>query len=107
MEEPILGTIRLFCELLMNDGSNDAECSLREANGLGKKCASVWQRPVDFATVANWLTFDLMGDVCFGQSFGMLSKKNLRWFLDVLPDGVQCLNIVIRPRSSCLQILLG
>lgn len=46
------------------------------------------------AEVGNRMTFDIMGDFCFGQSFNMMEVADNRYLLDVIPDGAQGLNIV-------------
>lgn len=36
-------------------------------------------RPVDVGETANWLSFDVMGELCFGRSFGMLVGEGQRF----------------------------
>ena len=53
-----------------------------------------WSSPKDMTRWAGYLAFDIMGDVCFSHSFEMLEKDENRYISDVLPRGVQGLNIV-------------
>ena len=53
-----------------------------------------WSTAKDMTRWAGCLTFDIMGDICFSQSFEMLEKERNRYILDMLPKGVQGLNIV-------------
>ncbi|KAK7733126.1 hypothetical protein SLS53_008314 [Cytospora paraplurivora] len=43
--------------------------------------------------LADYLSFDIMGDICFSSPFGMLDKPDNRYVLDVLPQGVNGLNM--------------
>ena len=87
MEDHILNNVRSFCRF-MGDGcipsSKDAE----------KVRSREWSTPKDMTRWAGYLTFDIMGDVCFSQSFNMLEKEDNRYILDMLPKGVQGMNIV-------------
>ncbi|KAI4246468.1 MAG: hypothetical protein L6R42_009883, partial [Xanthoria sp. 1 TBL-2021] len=52
-----------------------------------------WSHTKEMTRWAGYLTFDIMGDLCFSHSFEMLEKDDNRYILDVLPRGVQGLNI--------------
>lgn len=94
MEEHILSNVRNFCRLMCdkNDVSNDDDTN--------KALPGAWSAPKDITRWAGCLTFDIMGDICFSQSFGMLEKEDNRYILDMLPKGVQGLNIVGQLNSS-------
>lgn len=69
MEEAVLENIGRFCSrLLAFDGDGEDE----------------WSRAVDMASLAGYLSFDVMGTVCFGRSFEMLDNPTNRYILDVL-----------------------
>ncbi|MCJ1387185.1 hypothetical protein MMC18_000025 [Xylographa bjoerkii] len=53
-----------------------------------------WSTPQDMAQWFNYIAFDLMGEFCFGESFDMVDKEDNRHIIDIISDGVQCLNIV-------------
>lgn len=87
MEELILQNIRTFTRHI-----GDANPpSLPNARDDG------WGPPKNMTEWADFLSFDIMGDICFSGSFGMLSKPDNRYILDVLPQGVNGLNIVGHP----------
>ena len=52
-----------------------------------------------------------MGDLCFSNTFNMLESPENHYMLDVLPAGVQGLNIVSRPEDlgliNCTNICLS
>lgn len=37
-----------------------------------------WSSPKDMADWANYLTFDVLGDLCFGKPFGLISSNEFR-----------------------------
>ncbi|KAL8880501.1 MAG: hypothetical protein Q9198_002104 [Flavoplaca austrocitrina] len=80
MEEHILNNVRRFWRQM---GSG---CDVKSREG--------WSSPKDMTKWAGYLTFDIMGAICFSHSFEMLDKEDNRYILDVLPRGVQGLNIV-------------
>jgi len=80
MEEHVLNNVRRFWGLM--------------GSGVGEEKRGGWSSPKDMTRWAGCLTFDIMGDVCFSHSFEMLEKEENRYILDLLPRGVQGLNIV-------------
>lgn len=87
MEEHILNNVRTFCRLVCDGTHADRDDTERGISGE-------WSTPKDMTRWAGCLTFDIMGDICFSQSFEMLEKEENRYILDMLPRGVQGLNIV-------------
>ena len=53
-----------------------------------------WSEPFDFANLMSYLTFDAMGDICFGHSFNTLQKPDNRYLMGIISDGTQALNTV-------------
>ena len=88
MEEHVLNNVRRFYKLM--------------GEGDGKEAGTEWSSPRDMTRWAGCLTFDIMGDICFSHSFQMLEKEENRYILDVLPRGVQGLNIVCNSSSHRL-----
>ncbi|MCJ1382557.1 hypothetical protein MMC17_005670 [Xylographa soralifera] len=69
--------------------------SAGKANGQeGSQAGNGWSSPQDMAQWFNYIAFDLMGEFCFGKSFDMVDKEDNRHIIDIISDGVQCLNIV-------------
>jgi cytochrome P450 len=48
--------------------------------GIGKEGA----KGVDMADRFSWLTFDIMGELCFGKTFGMLTEQSQRFVSDLI-----------------------
>ena len=86
MEELVLRNVRTFCNLI-GKGANSADVS----NGAAQK---PWSAPKNMTDWSDYLSFDVMGDICFSGSFGMLEKEDNRYVLRVLPEGVNGFNMV-------------
>jgi cytochrome P450 len=71
MEKYILGNIRTFCE-----GIGGGPVNLAETKG--------WSAPQNMADWCNYLTFDIMGDLCFGKAFGMLERPDNRFAIQLI-----------------------
>ncbi|KAK8052688.1 putative cytochrome P450 67 [Apiospora saccharicola] len=52
-----------------------------------------WGSSKNMTEWADYLSFDIMGDICFSGPFEMLDKPDNRYVLDVLPKGVNGLNM--------------
>lgn len=71
MERHILGNIRNFC-----DGIAASIAPTSEKKG--------WGVPQNISDWCNYLTFDIMGDLCFGKAFGMLERPDNRFAIDLI-----------------------
>lgn len=71
MEKYILANIRTFCE-----GIGGSAVNLAEKKG--------WSAPQNMADWCNYLTFDIMGDLCFGKAFGMLERPDNRFAIELI-----------------------
>lgn len=76
IEEAVVRNLQKLCSLLA------------DASGNG------WSSPFNVAELTKYLSFDIMGEVCFGESFKMLDTTENRYIVNVLSDGAQCLNTV-------------
>ncbi len=72
MEKYILANIRIFCEKL---GSGHPRMV---------KWKGEWSAPKNIADWCNYLTFDVMGDLCFGKAFEMLEREENRHIIDLI-----------------------
>lgn len=101
MEPQILKNVRIFCDCLGQgyDSGDDKEQS------SGKEISEGWSSPKNVTRWAGCLTFDIMGDICFSQSFDMLTREDNRYVLDTLPPGVQALNLVCANGQKQLESL--
>lgn len=53
-----------------------------------------WGPPKNMTRWTDYLTLDIMGDLCFSRSFDMLDSVENHYILEVLPAALQGLNIV-------------
>lgn len=92
MEEHILTNVRRFCTLMSDKLSigDKAKSAIQDGGSKGNS----WSCPKNLTRWAGYLTFDIMGDICFSHSFEMMQKEDNRFILDLLPKGVQGMNIV-------------
>ncbi|KAK8131617.1 cytochrome P450 4A5 [Apiospora sp. TS-2023a] len=84
MEGIVLRNIRKFTEHL-TDLPSDPSSDPNERKG--------WGSPRNMTDWADYLSFDIMGDICFSGPFEMLDKPDNRYVLEVLPKGVNGLNM--------------
>lgn len=89
VESSMLSSINKFCELIKNEKRQDA-----------KRSQETWSAARDVSEYASYLSFDIMGQICFGQSFDTLEKSENRDILHVISDGAQCLNTVSKTYTS-------
>lgn len=75
MERYILGNVRTFCEEL------GTKPGLAVEKAAGQSQWSVAQNMADWC---NYLTFDVMGDLCFGKAFEMLENPKNRHVIDLI-----------------------
>ncbi|KAG9239855.1 cytochrome P450 [Calycina marina] len=74
MERYILGNVRTFTKAL---GKKPLSHSKSKADGE-------WSVAQNMANWCNYLTFDVMGDLCFGKAFEMLEKPENHHVIDLL-----------------------
>jgi hypothetical protein len=87
MERYILQNVRAFTEGL---GASSATVGPeRKGWGLGQNMAD-W---------CNYLTFDVMGDLCFGKAFGMLEKEDNRFAIELIGNAAHR-HLIVRPPSQ-------
>lgn len=71
-----MANVRTFCSAL-----GTKPMPLTETAASGKDQWSVAQNMADWC---NYLTFDVMGDLCFGKAFEMLENNGNRHVIDLL-----------------------
>lgn len=64
-------------------------------------------KAVDMGDMFSWLTFDVMGELCFGKSFGMLTEEGTRFVTDLISQAAHNHYIVCSPPSPLLSCLTG
>jgi len=95
MEKYILGNIRTFCDKLGNKPA---------ASLVGEKGDGEWSVVQNMADWCNYLTFDVMGDLCFGKAFEMLEHETNRHVIDLIGNAAHMHLIV---RLSALPIAVS
>lgn len=101
---------RAISQALHGTATKDIDSSMlrnidKFCSNLTKKGDSEWSPAVNFADVTSYLSFDIMGEVCFGRSFKMMEHEENRYILQVISDGAQALNTVCcgicQQRTQC------
>lgn len=85
MERYIVGNVDVACGLLRDD--------VRRGDVQDKG----WSVPRNAARWADWLAFDIMGDLVFGRAFGMLDHPENRFAVDLVSSAAQRHLIVCPP----------
>ena len=101
MEDHILKHVRYFCDKLTQPDLFENTTSTDASGGEDSK--GTWYPAKNISRWASYLTFDIMGDLCFSNTFNMLESPENHYMLDVLPAGVQGLNIVSQPEYLGLE----
>jgi cytochrome P450 len=81
-ERYILVHVREFCENLGRGGGDGQQERKDEKDEKDK--GTFFSSSVNFADQANYLTFDTLGDLCFGKSFNMLLRPDNRFAIDLI-----------------------
>jgi cytochrome P450 len=81
MEKYIMANVDIACNLLEQDVDTVA---MHAAEKKG-----VWSVPRNAARWADWLTFDIMGELVFGKAFGMLEDDKNRFAVDLVSSAAQ------------------
>jgi hypothetical protein len=99
MEDHVLKHVRKFCDKLLRPVIFESGISV---NHVSEDLKGPWSQAKDMSRWASYLTFDIMGDLCFSNTFNMLDSSENHYMLDVLPAGVQGLNIVSQLNGFCI-----
>lgn len=90
MEKYILANIRTFCSALAKTSTFVSE----EPESKGE-----WGAPQNMADWCNYLTFDVMGDLCFGKAFEMLENPSNRHVIDLIGSAAH-MHLIVGPFAS-------
>lgn len=77
MENHVLAHVRQFC------------ANLGERSGFSRSFGDEkkeWTPAKNISDQANYMTFDVMGDLCFGKAFGMLERPDNRFAIDMVTN---------------------
>ncbi|KAL8792651.1 MAG: hypothetical protein Q9195_004779 [Heterodermia aff. obscurata] len=84
MEGLVLRYIRIFTQMIGE--VDNIKTSIEQK--------TYWSSSRNMTDWCGYLSFDIMGDICFSGGFAMLQNEENRFILKVLPEGVNALNIV-------------
>ena len=93
MEENVLTHVRTFVE---NLGSTTA---IESANMPAEKSAAR-----NMAHWSNWLTFDVIADLCFGKTFGMLTQEEWRFWPTLIDQAIHR-HAIVSLRIPSIEVL--
>ena len=97
MEVHILDNIRAWCRHLGVGGNRSKSDFGGPLNGLSKMSpdpdAKGWSEPKNMADWANYLSFDVLGDLCFGKPFGAMDREDNRFVLDLISTAAYFHNV--------------
>lgn len=93
LEPYMQANIEQWCGLL---GTNPADGRIPDANE--------WTEAKNMSKWANYLTFDVLGDLCFGKPFGLLTSEAQRYVPQMLLSNMYAFQIV---SQISLPTLLG
>ena len=83
MEIYIIDGVQTFCKNLSNESSASTEVALQG-----------WSSPQNMFDSFGRLTFDIIGDLCFGHKWNVMNSSRNRKFVETIPDGVAGLLLV-------------
>ena len=98
MERYITGNVDVACSLIREDVKRAAD-----GDGRGEKPAGGWSVPRNVARWADWLAFDIMGDLVFGRAFGMLENPQNRFAVDLVSSAAHR-HLIVRPLPPFLSL---
>ncbi|RDW60060.1 putative cytochrome P450 67 [Coleophoma crateriformis] len=81
MENHILANVRTFCLQL---GRRSIPRGKTNESIEKYESRDQWSTAKNMADWCNYLTFDVMGDLCFGKAFGMLERDENRHVVDLI-----------------------
>ncbi|CAI7658254.1 unnamed protein product [Penicillium bialowiezense] len=93
IEERLLTNIRDFVDLLGREGD---ELGIVKP-GLDSTQDKDWTQTKHLAPMCDWVTFDVISDLCYGKDFDMLHSSDMRWFPSVV------LKITQRSMTNLIQ----
>lgn len=112
MEKYILANIRLFCSKLedINPPSSITYTKSGELEKPSSDKASGWSMPRNVAHWCNYLTFDVMGDLCFGKAFEMLDSEKNRHVTELISSAahmhlIVSLDNIHHPYLVCTSVV--
>lgn len=75
MEDQVLDHIRIFCK-----GIGSSNTPVEHGLETKAEAAPEMPEPKNMSFWSNWLTFDVIGDLCYGKAYGMLEREEPRFW---------------------------
>lgn len=87
MEKYVLETVRIWCEYLQEPPEGET------GSDDGDNPAEEWSRERDISVWSTLLTLDVLGELCFGSSFGAV-KAGHSYITDMMIGGSKMILVV-------------
>ena len=78
LQPHILGVIRTFTDVI-------GDIFTRANSDSDKTATEEWSKPKDMGLYANYLSYDILGDICYGESFDTLESPENRFAVGLVP----------------------
>jgi cytochrome P450 len=95
MEKYILANVRSFCSAIGSNSQTLTEKAVTKGQWGAAQNMSDW---------CNYLTFDVMGDLCFGKAFEMLEHHENRHVIDLLGNAAH-MHLIVGFNFGCVRDL--
>ncbi|KAJ5288821.1 hypothetical protein N7478_001851 [Penicillium angulare] len=101
IEERLLINVRDFVNLLGQPGDEFGNIK----PGVDSKNGNGWTSTKHLAPMCDWVTFDVISDLCYGNDFNMLHLPDMRWFPSVVLKITQRgMTNLVQPKFCNLKI---
>ncbi|KJZ78234.1 hypothetical protein HIM_02272 [Hirsutella minnesotensis 3608] len=86
MEPHVVSAIREWCSAICErDGQTSNHDNTKTVE---------WSSPRNMAHWAAYMVFDVLGEICFGETFGSSTRSDNRYYLQLLTQQVRSVNVV-------------
>ena len=79
IQDYVVNNVTVFTDVIGEKRPPPADVVVQEETG-----EKGWTRPQNMSRLCDWLTFDIMGDLCFGKAFGMLERPDTHFVADLI-----------------------
>ncbi|CAI7678679.1 unnamed protein product [Penicillium pancosmium] len=101
IEERLLVNVRDFTNLLGEKGNEFGNVS----NHFDSEANKGWSETKNLAPMCDWVTFDVISDLCYGKDFDMLHTPSMRWFPSVVLKITQrSMTTLVQPKFCNFKI---
>ena len=86
LQPHILSVIRTFTEAV---GDFPSRLAFGSSNGTPTKKEPAWSTPKDMGLWANYMSYDVLGDICYGESFDTIERADNRFAINLVARSSQ------------------